>query len=190
VVLKAMTRSTCGGRTSGMSSLLWTVFKLANDATVSYLFGYSRGQAKPANPVSRQGMHLRSEFFQIVVLICEIRRKIHHRSFSHGKLAMPNFLDRKIAKSGSKIGRNGPRMVKNMCPCRSSAGKQSEKYQKRVLTEHMASIAYESAIGDAMLMTFSWSRHSRHIKTNVNAQFRSMFRIFFREKRSISCFDT
>jgi len=52
---------------------------------------YSRGQAKPTNLVSQQGRYLEPRFFQILVPICEIRRKTHLRSFAHEKLVRPNF---------------------------------------------------------------------------------------------------
>ncbi|KIM44018.1 hypothetical protein M413DRAFT_25506 [Hebeloma cylindrosporum] len=52
---------------------------------------YSRGQAKPTNLVSRQGKYLGPKFSQILVQICEIRRKTHLRSFSHEELAWPEF---------------------------------------------------------------------------------------------------
>ena len=70
------------GALIGVGDLKWVVSRRR---------AYSRGQAKSTNLVSRQIMDLQPWFFQILVPICEIRRKTHLRSFSHDKLAWPEF---------------------------------------------------------------------------------------------------
>ena len=126
---------------------------------------YSRGQAKSANPVSRQGMYLWSQLFQILVLICEISQKTHLRSFSHERLAMPKILDQKTAKSGSKMGRNVPNMIKNLCLCWSSVWKQSESIKKSPHGTYGEDRWCELAIGDLTMMTFLSYVTSCHIKS-------------------------
>jgi len=81
-----------------------------------------------------------SQIFQILVPICEIRWKTHLWSFSHEKLAMPIFLDLKTAKSGSKMGQNALKMIKDIYLCWSSVGIQLESF-KRSPHAHMESIA-------------------------------------------------
>jgi len=71
---------------------------------------YSRGQAKPTNPVSRSGVHLGVRFFQILTQIVEMNRKTHLRSFSHDVLAVARILDQKTATSGVK---NRLKLAKN-----------------------------------------------------------------------------
>jgi hypothetical protein len=56
---------------------------------------YSRGQAKPTNPVSQSGVHLAVRFFQILTQIVEMNQKTHLRSFSHDVLGMARILDQK-----------------------------------------------------------------------------------------------
>jgi hypothetical protein len=56
---------------------------------------YSYGQAKPTNPLSRQGVQLGVRFFQILTQIVEMNQKTHLRSFSHDVLAWPEFWARK-----------------------------------------------------------------------------------------------
>ena len=61
-------------------------------------FLYSRGQAKPTNLLSWQGVHLGLRFFQILVQIIEMSRKTHLRSFSYDILGWPIFWDPNLKK--------------------------------------------------------------------------------------------
>jgi hypothetical protein len=64
--------------------------------------GYSRGQAKPTNLVSRPKIYLWLGFLQILVPIRKIRFYRHFLQYSHDKLRMPNFSVQKLQHLGDK----------------------------------------------------------------------------------------
>ena len=56
---------------------------------------YSRGQPKPSNLLSRQGVHLGPRFLQILTQIVEMNQKTHLRKLSHDVLGLPIFWEKK-----------------------------------------------------------------------------------------------